>query len=52
MSEALRQTLSDSQYEGVVMTAQSRNPTARSQELESEIQDLKLVRDLEAITKD
>lgn len=50
--EALRQKLSDSQYEGVVMTAQVRNLTARIQELESEIQDLKVVRDLEAITKD
>ena len=50
--EVLRQKLSDAQYENVVMTAQVRNLTSRLAELEDEVADLKVVRDLEAITKD
>lgn len=50
--EVLRQKLSDAQYENVVMTAQVRNLNSKVEELEAEIRDLKVVRDLEAITKD
>jgi chaperonin cofactor prefoldin len=50
--EALRQKLSDSQYESVVMAAQVRNLNTRIEELEEEIRDLKVVRDLTAITQD
>jgi chaperonin cofactor prefoldin len=49
--EALRQKLSDANYENAVMTAQIRGLSARVEELESEIRDMKTVRDLEVTTK-
>jgi len=49
--EALRQKLSDANYENAVMTAQIRGLNARVEELESEIRDMKTVRDLEVTTK-
>lgn len=48
--EALRQKLSDANYENAVMTAQIRGLSAKVEELESEIQGMKSLRDLEAVT--